>query len=289
MRAMTTTVAVLGMLGLTPAISSAQFTRNAPDLTGMWVGLGGFGGGGRQLPGDYLGLPINDEARARADAWIGAYKSMPERQCMMYTSHYVLVGPGALGITKDVDPLSGEVIAWRMTGTIDRLPRTIWMDGRPHPSEWARHTPAGFSTGEWIRNTLHVRTTHLTEGVLSINGVPTSSDATIDEYITRHGTGMLILTMVLDDPVYLDEPYIRTRVWALNAGQQIVPQPCEPVAEIAMPAGTVPHHLPGRNPDLEEAARRYQLPIEVVRGGAATTYPEYLQRLRTLPVPAPKR
>ena len=31
--------------------------------------------------------------------------------------------------------------------------RTIWMDGRPHPPEYAPHTFMGFSTGEWNGDT----------------------------------------------------------------------------------------------------------------------------------------
>ena len=37
--------------------------------------------------------------------------------------------------------------------------RTIYMDGRPHPSEYAPHTWQGFSTGEWEGDMLKVTTT----------------------------------------------------------------------------------------------------------------------------------
>jgi hypothetical protein len=49
----------------------------------------------------------------------------------------------------------------------------------------------------------------------------------------------------------------------------------------------VPHYLPGKSPFLGEFARKYGIPIEAANGGAETTYPEYLQRLKTLPVPKP--
>ncbi len=34
--------------------------------------------------------------------------------------------------------------------------RTIWMDGRPHPPEYALHTSMGFSTGKWEGDILAV-------------------------------------------------------------------------------------------------------------------------------------
>ena len=39
--------------------------------------------------GDYLGLPVNDEARAIADSWQISVQTMPERQCILYTIHYL--------------------------------------------------------------------------------------------------------------------------------------------------------------------------------------------------------
>jgi hypothetical protein len=39
--------------------------------------------------------------------------------------------------------------------------RTIWLDGRPHPSENDRYTWQGFSTGVWSGNMLTITTTHL--------------------------------------------------------------------------------------------------------------------------------
>ena len=50
-------------------------------------------------------------------------------------------------------------------------------------------------------------------------------------------------------------------------------------------AAHVPHYLPGQNPYVEEFATRVGLPLEAVRGGAETMYPEYARRIPTLPVP----
>lgn len=269
-RFVTGLVAVLSFVTHVPA--SAQI-----DLTGTWTvrlheDLEG------ELLGDYTGLPINDEARARADAWSGSYLSMPERQCIMFTTHYLIRAPHPVRISSEVDPISGRVIAYAMTGTIDRLPRTIWMDGRAHPSEFARHTPDGFSTGVWQADTLVVTTTHLAEGILSRNGVPSSDQATVREYIVRRGD-LMTITMILYDPVYLEEPYLRSVIWVLDPATQVVPEPCEPTVEVISPADEVPHFLPGTNPFLTEMAERFDLPPNAVRGGAESLYPEYRRRI----------
>ncbi|MBM3819612.1 MAG: hypothetical protein FJW14_11465 [Acidimicrobiia bacterium] len=43
--------------------------------------------------------------------------------------------------------------------------------------------------------------------------------------------------------------------------------------------GAVPHHLPGKNPDVNELTQRYNIPLEAVLGGGATLYPEYRKQL----------
>jgi len=269
-------LAALVVLASAPAFAQVDLTgmwaaRNHEDLEGM-------------LPGDYAGLPINDEARARADAWSLSYLAMPERQCIMYTSHYMVRGPQSLQISSEIDPISGRVVAWKTSGAVDRNPRTIWMDGRPHPSPLARHTAAGFSTGTWQGDALLVTTTHLTEGMLSHNGVPSSTEATIREHIVRRGDRLTIV-MIVYDPIYLEEPYLRSRTWVYDPTLQVPPQPCEPALEIVRPDGEVPHYLPGTNPFLAEMTEKFNIPLEGIRGGASTLYPEYRKRLRDQYVP----
>src|SRR5207237_1300369 len=90
---------------------------------------------------------------------------------------------------------------------------------------------------------------------------------------------------VIDDPVYLSEPFLRTSSWVLDTHLKFRPYPCgvnEVTEEIPRPAGTVPHFLPGTNPWLTEYAVKVGLPLEVTRGGADTTYPEYMEKLKTM-------
>ncbi len=229
--------------------------------------------------GDYTGLPINDEARAIADAYQVSMQNMPERQCILYTSQYIVMGPQNLRIEAERDPIGGNVIAWHMSGTVDRAPRTIWLDGRPRPSKSAPHSPAGFSLGHWEGTMLVAETTHLKTGLVWRNGVPHSDQATMSEFFVRHGD-LITITMILDDPIYWEEPFIRSATFQLDPATRVLPEPCEPQVEIPRAPGEVPHYLPGENPYLTEFAMLYNLPQEAVRGGAATTYPEYGKKLR---------
>jgi hypothetical protein len=93
--------------------------------------------------------------------------------------------------------------------------------------------------------------------------------------------------MVLYDPIYLEEPYLRSQTWVLDPAVQVMPEPCEPAVEILRAPGDVPHYLPGTNPYLADMARKFNLPVDAVRGGAAILYPEYRRRMRTENPPSP--
>ena len=130
---------------------------------------------------------------------------------------------------------------------------------RPHPPTWAPHTWQGFSTGEWIGNALKVTTTHLKMAYLERNGVPRSDGATVVEYYARHGN-VLTITTIVTDPVYLTEPFVRTRNFAAAPNQELNAYPCRPAVEIDREAHTVPHYLPGTNPSLDTATKRFGVP-----------------------------
>src|ERR1051325_9427663 len=157
---------------------------------------------------DYLGIPLNDEARARALAYDGALLGVPEHVCMRHPSQYSFWGPARLRIAAELDA-NLDVVSYTVGGTFRRADRTIWMDGRPHPSKYAAHTWAGFTTGEWRGSTLVTTTTHLKWGWIRRNGVPSSDQATVVTYYTRNET-RLTIKWIVDDPLYLTEPYIKS-------------------------------------------------------------------------------
>jgi hypothetical protein len=236
--------------------------------------------------GDYLSLPINDATRMRADTWDAEQWTMVEHLCHAHPLDYAPRGPSQMRIWSDVDPLTQGVSAWHTIISYMLPERTIYMDGRPHPPEWAAHTWQGFSTGEWVGDMLKVTTTHLKEGYFRRNGLARSEKATVTEYFIRYPTTLTLVTIV-EDPVYLTEPFIITSDWIQDIGRQLSPNFCISSVEIDHPKGWVAYHLPGENPWLNEYSQRTGVPYEAVRGGAETMYPEYQKKLEKMPVPPP--
>lgn len=268
----------MALVPLVPAGAAAQI-----DLAGEWQNLVHEDqperGPGPEI-GDYLGLPINAAGRLRGESWSASLLTVPEHQCIPHPSNY---GPmhSNLRIWKDVDEASQRVVAWRLLFESYNRFRTIYMDGRDHQGEDAPHTWQGFSTGRWVGNMLEITTTHMKEARIRRNGIVHSDRATMREYLIRHGD-YLTYVSILEDPVYLTEPYIHTRGLRLNPTLQIRPYPCRASVEVDRPAGEVPHYLPGKNPFLADFARRHNLPLDAALGGAETAYPEYQETLRQL-------
>jgi hypothetical protein len=277
-------VVILTVLAATAAPAFAQ-----TDFSGEWRALAHEAGGDPRI-GEYMGLPINDEGRSVAEAWDASVLSLPELQCRPHPLPYAEQTPGNPANAqfrwwKVIDPVTQNTIAYRKRGAWMEPERTIWMDGRPHPPEYAPHTWQGFSTGEWVGGALKVTTTHIKEGFIRRNGVPVSDRTTTTEFFIRHGD-YLTSNLYIDDPVYLAEPLVVTGTWILDATIESQLQqryPCGPneiVVEVIRAKGEVPHHLPGTNPMLHEVAEKYGLPYEATRGGPEKNYPEYMRTLK---------
>ncbi len=237
--------------------------------------------------GDYTGLPLTDGARLSADSWDASRLTLREHQCKVHNGPYIFHGPMQARIWEEKDPQTQTLTAIRIYISTYEQDRTIWMDGRPHPPEYAPHTWQGFSTGKYDGDILTVYTTHIKQEWIRRNGVPNSEKSTMIEHFIRHGNIMTHLVQ-WTDPVYLAEPLLRSEDLVLNerpAGNWL--WPCEYVDEVVdRPHSDVPNYLPGQSPFAGDFAYRYGIPLEATRGGAETTYPEYQAKLRTLPKPA---
>jgi hypothetical protein len=240
--------------------------------------------------GDYLGLPINAAARLRGDSWDATLLEIPENQCRAHGADYAWRGPSNIRIWKEVDLATQQLVAYHIYTSAYNESRTIWMDGRPHPPAYARHTWLGFSTGTWEGGILTVTTDHLKENWVRRNGIARSDRAVVTEHFLRHGD-YLTMAVITYDPVYLTEPFIRTTDFVEDHSQQIAPWPCEAVDEVDRPEGVIPNHLPGTNTFLDEFPAKYGIPPEAARGGAQTMYPEYaikMKQMKKLPRPTTK-
>jgi hypothetical protein len=231
--------------------------------------------------GDYTALPINDAARLRADTWDAAKWTVPEHQCEPHPADYAFHGPANLQISKVLDPLTLKTVALRVIIGWMTPVRTIWLDGRPHPSANAPHTWQGFSTGRWEGDTLVVTTTHLKEGWIRRNGIARSEKARLTEHWMRRDN-VLTIASFLNDPVYLTEPLVRVWNWAIDPGAVVLRYTCEAKVETDRPQGFVAHWPIGKNPNLTQYAQTLHVPAIVTRGGAAQMYPEYQDTLKAL-------
>jgi len=248
------------------------------DFSGEWAPNGNEDSIGNPYVGDWLGIPMSDASRARGEAWAASVQTLPEWQCRPHGFAYINRGPSQLRISKEVDPVTRQITAFHAEW-LRSVDNAIYLDGRPHPPEYAAHTWGGFSTGEWEGDTLKITTTHLKEEYLRRNGVQHSDLITITTYWIRRGDILTWLNIVYD-PVYLTEPLVRSQEYRLILNQQIPPYPCNVVEEVDRPKGVVPHELPGTNTFITEFANKVGVPEDVVRAGAATMYPEIRSKLR---------
>ena len=251
------------------------------DLSGEWS-VRSHEDPGQPPLGDYLGIPFNAAGRLRAETTAESIWGTPEYQCRPHSAPHVWRGVGGARIIKEIDPLTRGISAYHVQHwrSLDRI---IYMDGRPHPPAWAPHTWTGFSTGKWVGNTLVVTTTHLKDGYLKRSGPQTSDMYTMTEYISRYGNYMTTF-MIVDDPLYLDEPFIQSTTHELTPSLHVPIEPC--TASFDENGGNdphfVPHYLPGKNPFLTEWLETQKwIPAEAARGGLHTIYPGYQPNVTT--------
>lgn len=232
---------------------------------------------------NYLGLPINEDARAIAQAYTPGNIGKLHRQCVPWPVHYIVVGPTAMEIwpTKRVD---GSVLAWNIGGASDRQPLTIWMDGRQSPSPQAANSSSGFTTGQWQGDTLVTTTTHIQNGYLYRNGVPNSDKEVFTMFITRHDN-WLSITGIVHDPVYLTAPYVLSAILTTDntvetGSENSLDYTCTPAEEDEQSASSnVPSYLTVPTDILTYATTHYGIPLEAAFGGEQTMYPEYIKEI----------
>jgi len=209
---------------------AANFRVNAlVDLAGYWVSLITDDWRYRMLTppkGNVDYLPATPEARRVADQWDPIKDEAAGEQCRGYGAVAVMRLPGRLHITWESDTvLKLETDA----GTQTR--RFVFGTAAPaaDPLTWQ-----GTSQARWVlpinraagganagHGELRVRTTHMRPGYIRKNGVPYSADAVLTENYVRlvddDGTEYLALTQMVEDPVYLAQPVIRTMLFRKQA------------------------------------------------------------------------
>jgi hypothetical protein len=219
-----------GGAGARPARDAAPI-----DLTGYWVAYVTENWRYRMVTpakGEYRRIPSSPAAVPIINAWDPAADERAGNQCKSYGAGNIMSVPGRLHITwQDADTLRIETDA----GTQTRL---------FHFAQSASATSAGprswqgESTATWERATgpdgggsLRVVTSNLRAGYLRKNGVPYSERTTVTEHYDvaalPDGSRILLVTTIVEDPVYLTGPYVVSPHFKKEAdGSKWDPTPC---------------------------------------------------------------
>ena len=200
--------------------------------------------------GDYTGIAFNAAGRMRSETTPESIWGTLEYQCRPHSAPHQWRGLGGARILEEQDPLTRQPRVYHLQ-FMRSLDRPIFMDGRPHPPAYAPHSWTGFSTGEWIGNTLKVTTTHLKDGFLRRGGPQTTDMYAMTEYLTRHDEILTIVT-VIDDPLYQDQPYIHSTTYIADLNNRVNTETCN--GSFAENGGTDRHHVPHFLPGSNEAA-----------------------------------
>jgi hypothetical protein len=240
-----TTHAQRGRGGQGPATAKAS----APtDLTGYWVAVISEDWKFRMVTppkGQYGNIPMSPEGRKVADSWDPAKDEAAGEQCKAYGAAGVMRLPGRLHITWENDnalrvdtdagtqtrllnfgraPAAGGQPGWQGTSVAQWQGATARGGGAPSV---AGIGTSGFSPG----GSLKVVTTNMKPGYLRKNGVPYGANAVMTEYFEMHaapnGDRLLVVTAVIEDPQYLNGPYVTsTNFKKLADATGFVPGPC---------------------------------------------------------------
>ena len=245
-------IAAATALPLTPADSHAQAgaptapSRSASareaaplDLTGYWVTL--VYEDWRFLmvtppPGDFDSVPLTPEGRKVASLWKGPEADEAAgTQCKPYGAAAIMRMPGRIHVTwRDnntlkIDKDHGEQTRLLHFGGRAKAGGTRTWQGTSAAS-WEEHRPPGPSTTRsgWLQ----VVTTGMRAGYLRKNGVPYSENAVVTEYFDARrepgGFEWLVVTTVVEDPLYLTQPFITSTNYRSEPdGSKWSPLPCK--------------------------------------------------------------
>jgi hypothetical protein len=198
------------------------------DLTGYWVSVISEDWRWRMVTpakDDFAGIPFTPDGRKAGDEWDPAKDEASGDVCKAYGAATIMRLPGRVHITwQDDSTLKIETD----TGMQTRLLKF----GANPPADLAP-SRQGFSAAQWEQpergigmprpgfgatregthgRALEVVTTHLLSGYLRKNGFPLSGSAVVKEdfdlFTERNGQPWFVVTTVVEDPTYLQEPYV---------------------------------------------------------------------------------
>jgi hypothetical protein len=197
------------------------------------------------LKGDAASIPVNAAARAVIDSWDPAADEAAGDACKAYGAPGLLRLPGRLRIrwldddTLEIAADAGEQTRLLRFGAPPPAAAAASRQGHTRAGwsfQTARPGPAGVPLGmapgrPAPSRTLEATTTQLLPGYLRKNGIPYSSETTVQEFFDRFtepdGTEWFTVTTIVTDPVYLGVPFVTTTDFRKERdGARWDPRPC---------------------------------------------------------------
>jgi hypothetical protein len=209
-----------------PAAAPTPKASAPVDLTGYWVAFVTEDWRFRMITprkGDFQAVPMTEQARKVANAWDPGADDASGNQCKAYGAAAIMRVAARFHITwQDDNTLRVDSDA----GTQTRL---FHFNAAPAPP--GERTWQGVSTAEWQPPALKVATANMRSGYLRKNGVPYSENAAVTEYFDiaplPGGGQVLLVTTIVDDPEYLQQPFIVSSQFKKEAdGSKWDPTPC---------------------------------------------------------------
>jgi hypothetical protein len=207
------------------------------DPTGYWVSIVTEDWRFRMVTpakGDFASVPTNPAGVQVGQQWDPAKDEAAGEQCKSYGAPAIMRVPGRLHITWDNDTtLKVETDAGKQTrvfhfGEFQPPAGPATLQGNSI-SNW--EVSGGRRGGPPAGGSLKVVTTGLRAGYLRKNGYPYSDKTTVTEYYDRttesNGDVWLVVTTIVNDPVYLTQEFITSTHFKKEAdGKNWNPQPC---------------------------------------------------------------
>jgi len=213
---------------------AASARASAPiDLTGYWVSYVTENWRYRMVTpakGEYRRIPVSPAAIPIINQWDPAADERAGEQCRSYGAAAIMSVPTRLHITwQDENTLRIDTDAGKQTRLL-RFARRDAASARPTWQGESSATWQGVSDGDG-GSSLRVETKHMRAGYLRKNGVPYSDRATMTEHLDvaplPDGGRLLLVTSVVEDPVYLNGPYIVSPHFKKEPdGSKWDPMPC---------------------------------------------------------------
>ncbi|HLG56707.1 MAG TPA: hypothetical protein VI485_15315 [Vicinamibacterales bacterium] len=229
------------------------------DLTGNWVAVVTEDWRFRMVTppkGDFASVPLNDEGQKSANAWDPAKDAAAGEQCKAFGAAGLMRLPIRLRVSWQDDTAlkletdNGEQVRlFRFGATAAPASAPQWQGQSAAAWETVPEGQGlaptgggggggggggrgGANQGPQLSGSLKVVTTSMRPGYLRRNGIPYTGQAVLTEFYDRTnepgGDSWLILTSIVDDPTYLQQPFMTTTHFKREPdGSKWSPRACE--------------------------------------------------------------